>query len=382
MKKTLFIIAAVALFAACSSNDTVKDATEATIGFGYSISENTTRTLPDQELTMDWFHELNNGFGVYGYKGSTNIYKNENVYLASKTETIGDGVTSVYRWDHATVRFWDKAQTTAYNFYAYAPFEGTTNTVGTNPTFSTSTGFTFTGIPIIANIKTAGSDKAVATAVENIGYGDSRLHDTHSNSPTVQFVFNHILSKLSFKVKTDIPTTVASFTVTSIKIDFPSDNNVQWAQNACNNFTNSATTYSNSYQAKTGTKVDEAFETTVFTGSQAVPYSTTTNGAQALGETFIVTPVNGTKTKHEFDVQVTYNIVYADNTSESGCVATGTVGSDTPGATNATNVYAPQQNQYYIAVINIKPEKIEFCVEGVENWDPTVGTDLNPVDVD
>ncbi len=381
MKKSYLMIAAAAtLFAACAEKDTFKDVDtqDAVIGFGYTASENTTRALNNQELTMDWFHELDNAFGVYGYKGSNNIFKNERVYLASKTETTGDNVTSVYKWAHATVRFWDKAATSAYKFYAYAPFEGTTNTEGTNPTFSTTTGFTFTGIKLIENIKTAGSDKAVATAVENIGWGDSRLDNSHSNSPTVQFVFNHILSKLSFKIKTDIETTVASFTVTSIKIDFPSDDAVQWAQSQPNNTTGQIT-YSNGYAAKTGSKAAAAFETEVFTGEQAVPYSVATSGATALGETFIVTPVNSTKTKHEFDVQVTYNITYADNTTETGCIATGTIGSDTPGATGATNVYAPAQNQYYVAIINLKPAGIEFCVENVNAW---VESNLNPVDVD
>lgn len=368
--------AATLLVVACSKNDTFKsvDTEDAVIGFGYSASENTTRALANQELTMDWFHEIDNAFGVYGYKSSTNIFKNEKVWLESKTETPGanDTWTSEYKWKHTTIRFWDKAQTTAYSFYAYAPFAGTNNsTEGANPTFNTTTGFTFTGLNTIENIKTAGADKAVATGVENIGWGDSRLDANHSNSPTVQFVFSHILSKLSFKIKTDIKRTddavvadrVATFTVTAIDIDFPSATSVQWAETA--KAAVAGTTTYDTYAVKDGT-----FETSVFSGTQEV-----TNSAVAIGETFIVTPVNGTVTKHEFDVQVTYNIAYADGTSETGCVATGTIGTGT-----APNIYTPAQNQYYIATINIDPAKIEFCVEGVNAWNPV--TEPDPVDVE
>jgi hypothetical protein len=372
MKKSyLMIAAAVALLTACSSNDSFKDVDtqDAVIGFGHSATEKTTRA----ELDMTWFRTIDNGFGVYGYKVDAPIFKNENVYCASTTETVSGSVTSPYRWDHATIRFWDKAANDAYDFYAYAPFTGTNNVVGTNPTFSKSTGFTFTGIPVIADIDDLGADKAVANAVENIDYNDGRLHNAHTNSPTVQFVFNHILSKLSFKIKTDIPAhnassnPTATFTVKKVEIDFPSATGVQWAETS-SDAPAGKTTYTD-YAAKDGT-----YDFTVFEGSQTV-----TNSAVALtnGMTFIVTPVNSetTVTKHEFEVKVTYDILYADNTTETGCIATGTIGTGTP----ATNTYTPAQNQYYIAVININPEKIEFCVEDVNAWDPITETD--PVDV-
>ena len=361
MKKSYLMIAAVAaLFAACAEKESFKDVDQdEIIGFGHSATENPTRA----ELNMTWFRTLDNGFGVYGYKNDAAIFTNENVYCSNATDP--------YFWSHATVRFWDKAASQAYDFYAYAPFTGTNNTAGTNPTFSKSTGFTFTGIPVIADITTAGADKAVADAVENIDYNDSRLHKVHQASssvptvPTVQFVFNHILSKLSFKIKTDILSTVATFTVTKVEIDFPSATGVQWAETASN--APAGTTTYTGYTAKDGT-----YDFTVFEGSQTV---TNTAAAMTDAKTFIVTPVNTSVTKHEFEVKVTYNILYADNTSETGCIATGTIGTGTP----ATNTYTPAQNQYYIAVININPEKIEFCVEDVKAWNPETQTD--PVDV-
>ena len=374
MKKSyLMIVAVAAIFAACGQTDTFKDVDtqDAVIGFGHSATEKSTRA----ELDMTWFRTLNNGFGVYGYKNDAEIFKNENVKCSL--------ATSPYEWSHTTIRFWDKAATDAYDFYAYAPFAGTNNsTTNANPTFDKSTGFTFTGLPLIVDITTDGADKAIANAVEDIDYTDGRLHGTHANSPTVQFVFNHILSKLSFKIKTDIPAhnastnPTATFTVKSIKIDFPSDNNVTWAETNSNAVAGT-TTYSDNYAPKTGSKADAAFETTVFTGSQVA-----TATATALGNTYIVAPVNGTVKKHEFDVQVVYDILYADGTTESDCVATGTIGSGNPAATNPAdeNVYAPAQNQYFVAIINIHPDEIQFCVENVADWNPN-GGELDEVDV-
>lgn len=365
------IAAVAALFAACSNNDTFKevDTQDVVIGFGYSGTEKNTRA----DLTISWFRTLDNAFGVYGYKDDNNqIFKNEQVKCSDDQ--------APYEWSHTTVRFWDKGAEDAYDFYAYAPFGGTNNsTTNANPTFDKTNGFTFTALPLIAQITANGTeDKAIANPVENIDYLDNRLHSDHANSPTVPFVFNHILSKLSFKIKTDIENTTAVFTVTSIKIDFPSDNNVTWAEGGHD--VAGETTYSSAYAAKTGSKLPAAFETTVFTGEQEVPYSVATSGALALGESYIVTPVNGTVKKHEFDVEVTYNIEYADGTTETGCVATGTIGSGDPDADPAVpNTYAPIQNSYYVAIINLKPDQIEFCVDTINDW---VEQEVGPVDVE
>lgn len=384
------IAVAATLFAACSSNDTLKDVDtqDSVIGFGHGATEKATRA----ELDIDWFRNTSNvGFGVYGYKNDDPIFTNENVVCSN--------ATSPYAWSHSTIRFWDKAVSDAYDFYAYAPFTGTNNTDGTNPTFNKTDGFEFTGINLIEDIETAGADKAIAAAVEDIDYADTRLCDAHSNSPTVQFVFNHILSKLSFKIKahddikpadyTTASERVATFTVRSIKIDFPSDNNVTWTENGSNDITG-YTTYSNSYAAKTGTKADAAFETTVFTGPAhgETDAFDVTNTFEPIGATFIVAPVNTTYPKHEFDIQVEYDILYADGTNETGCKATGTIGTGDPDATvnvpgsqtYDANIYAPAQNQYYVANIIINPDRIEFCVEDVEDWDPN-GDDLEPVEV-
>lgn len=410
MKKSyLMIAAAVALFTACAEKDTFKDVEgqEIPINFSQMATEKATRA--GAELDMDWFHNTAKvGFGVYGFKGTpsadTKIFKNEQV-----TSTTA---SAPYGWTHSTIRFWDKAVNN-YNFYAYAPFAGTNNSeTSANPTFDYSKGFTFTGLSVIANIDvdestTLSPDKVVATAVEGVGYTSNKLHTggsytdgtgthsvaDHANAPTVPFVFNHILSKLSFKIYTPVKPNnyetvaerVANFTVKSIKIDFPSATSVTWAETNKNSAAGE-TTY-DTYAVKTGTKANDAFETTVYNNATGtlVPYSTTSADADEIGETFIVTPVNGTVKKHEFDVQVIYDVEYADGTSETGCIATGTIGTGDPakqpGDTGYDpNIYAPGQNQYYVAIIKLDPAKIDFCVENVNAWDPN-GQDLEDVEV-
>ena len=197
------------------------------------------------------------------------------------------------------------------------------------------------------------------------------------------FVFNHILSKLSFKIYTPVKPNnyateserVANFTVKSIKIDFPTATSVTWAE-TIKSAAAGTTTYSG-YANKTGDKTDAAFETEVYSDATGtlVPYGESSTNASAIGNTYIVTPVNSTVKKHEFDLQVIYDIAYADGTTETGCIATGTIGTGNPELSSGDegydpNIYAPTQNQYYIAVIKLDPAQIEFCVEKVNEWDP------------
>ena len=402
MKKSYLMISAVAaIFTACSGNDIYKEVEDQNIPINFSQMATEKATRAGAELDMDWFHNTAKvGFGVYGFKGdpaaATKIFKNEQVKSSL--------ATAPYAWTHTTIRFWDKAVSN-YNFYAYAPFAGTNNNdEGANPSFDYTNGFTFTGLQIIANIDvdestTLSPDKVVATAVEGVGYTSNKLHQggsytvgstttnvtDHANAPTVPFVFNHILSKLSFKIYTpvkpndyeNVAERVANFTVKSIKIDFPTATSVTWAENGKNAVAAAGTTTYNSWAAKTGTKAAEAFETTVYNDATGtlVPYGETSTAATAIGNTYIVTPVNNTVTKHEFDIQVIYDIAYIDGTTETGCIATGTIGTGDPTKSPGdegydANIYAPTQNQYYIAVIKLDPAKIEFCVEKVNEWDP------------
>ena len=382
MKKSyLMIAAAVVLFTACAEKDTFKDvdSQDVPIGFNYNGTTKNTRA----ELDINWFKTVNNAFGVYGYKIDSPIFTDERVYCSTTDASISN-----CEWSHSTVRFWDKSAEDAYYFYAYAPYvapSGSGNNITYNPAFDkTNEKFTFSGINLIADIENDGADKVVAKAVRGIDYADVKDHK-HNNKPTVQFDFHHILSKLSFKVYTEIAkanvqqnTGVATFTLKRINIDFPqseavTDNVDFYASDfetaASRNLPKGTTSY-------TGTPVkDNAFDGTdaadddvelVFycedgyevpnsATKPALPASPKTNDVAC--KTYIVAPVNSTRTAHEFGISVEYDVEYVDGTTEEGCKATSTLS------------YSPAQNSHHVVIIKIDPAQINFCVESVADWD-------------
>lgn len=327
------IATAVALLTACAEKDTFKEnvAEEVPITFEQKGIENLTKAA----LTLEWFTTNNNAFGVNGYKGATQIFTNEKVTYSSSTSD----------WSHPTIRFWDKAASN-YNFYAYAPYSTTA------PTFDSTTGYTFTSNTLITDITTEGADKAVAWKT-GTSYAD--CCDDHGSH--VELIFNHVLSKLAFKIKTtqDIVTAGATITVKKIELDFPTAATSQWAQTAAG--AAAGTTSFTTYTAKDGT----TYETEVYNNATGVALTAT---AQDLGNKYIVYPVNTTNTEHVFGVKVTYDLEYSDHTTETACVATGTVG----GGNTAATQYKPAQNDSYTVTITVDPAHIEFCVEGVTGW--------------
>lgn len=389
MKKNyLLIAAAAAMFAACSSNDTFKDVDtqDVTIGFSTQGVNKTTRA----EMTMDWLKTVNNSFGVYGFKGvagadgTTNLFTNEEVKYQSVTPTGG---TAYNDWRHETVRFWDK-NATNYNFYAYAPYNAY------NVAWNNSTGFSFSGIPVIQLINNSNvnsnEDLVVADAQEGYSYAQCQTdhaaagftttgHPEHNDPAAgyVPFIFHHILSKLSFKVKTHADyTNTAVFTVKAIDLNFPrvTGENAGVAWNETNKNAVAGTTTYTGYTAAETTSI--VYETAVYNDATGV---TATSAAQPIGSAFIVTPKNGTVTGHAFGIKVIYDVQYKkeapnhagqyiNDVAEEGCVATGTI---------AAGTYTPAQNEWWTITIDINPESIQFCADKVDGWTTDLNGDAN-----
>ena len=368
MKKSYLMIAATAaLFAACADNDTFKDVDnqEVAIGFEGKYINKITRA----ELTNDWFTTTDNNFGVYGFKGSFQLFNDE--------EVTYNGTT----WEHPTTRFWDKGSD-QYSFYAYAPY-------GAAQSFSASKTFAFASLPVIADITADNSDIAISSPISGLSYAQT-IDDTHG-SGHVEFEFNHILSKLAFKVKSSANPNFAEIKVTNVALDFPSGT-ATWTQGAASAVTG-ATSYQ-TYTAKDAVSIDNnnkevtdmtKFETPVFSGTTAALTSTGVEIQDATtatnkGKIFIVTPVTGAASgngsEHVFGVKVTYNVQYKkedpnnagqyinDGDPETGCIATGVIG----GGDTAAKQYKPAQNSSYVITIDVNPEQIQFCVDEVKGW--------------
>ena len=353
MKKSYLMIAVAALaMASCAQNDELNydEFKEAAMEFNIDGIENATRA----ELTNDWFKKNGNSFGVYGFKKENfgeQIFKNEIV--------TSDGSI----WNHPTVRFWDKSVNT-YNFYAYAPYNASGDVE-----FSTSNGFTFKNLGIFSNIASGDYDKAVACAT-GIGYNNGTLNTDlkHKNTPTVAFIFRHVLSKLQFKVKTDIDEKVAKIYLQEIKAQLPTGT-ASWAQTSATTASGSATyssvvkaslvkeNASGDVYASADASADAAkFAEQIFASTAASGDAVSADPVQK-GNTYIVVPVDGTNEKdHRFAIKVKYDIYYKDGTVEKDCYALGAI------------KYAPNSNDFYTITININPAQIEFSVERIDDW--------------
>lgn len=359
MKKSYLTLAAVAAIMASCSNEVLIDEPvekDVEIGFANGFMDNMTKA----ELTNDWFKTVNTTFGVFGYKqgtSATKLFSDETV-----TRTTND-------WTHPTVRFWDKSA--KYDFYAYAPASQAASFSDDDRVFS------FSGIvakPII-DITTDDADLAIATPKTNVKYSDVANHTnpdgkTGHGAGHVEFTFNHILSKLSFKAKTNLRVNadksgdVMAVTIKKIELDFPTATSASWTQTAAGAV--DGTTSFGSYAAKDGT-----YETVVFptnSETQAI-----TENAVAIGKTFIVAPVNTDNPEHVFGVKVTYDITYNDNKVDPDCVSYGVIG----GGNGTTGTqYKPTQNSNYVVTLVVGPEKIEFCVDKINDWDTETGVEV------
>ncbi len=383
MKKSYLILAAVAgLFASCAQNeDLVQIADEpVAIGFESGFIDNLTRA----ELNNSWFTTANNSFGVFGYKGTTELFGTSATPVAE--QVTWDGTKN--DWVNTTLRFWDKAADD-YSFYAYAPYASTSTTYA----FSSSTkNFTFTrtksttdNVDVITNMSVAGADVAISTPLENYSYANCCTNTTNGHgSGHVEFTFNHIYSKLAFKAYTSVDPTKATIKITSIDLDFPTMTSATWAQDRTGNTYHGATTFTG-YTAATGvsgnatdgfyvsvadSKDANKFKTSVYSnasGSDNLPYKGATPPGTpiALGDQFVVIPVGTNAAEHIFGVKVTYTITYADSKVETGCIATGVVG----GGSATENQYKPTQNSSYIVTIDVNPAQIQFCVNSITDWD-------------
>ena len=355
MKKSFLLIATVAIMmAACSETDSFKDNNkDVEIGFNSPYLSKPTKA----EITSSWITTDGSAFGVYGYKAGnpvTNLFINEPVTYGSSTTP---------KWTHPTVRYWDKsaAAATAYSFYAYAPH------IESGVSISNGLFTVPLATQVFADATTAGTiDLCVAQAVESIGYGN----DTYTNPDgTVLFTFNHVLSKLSFKIlkATDMTYDVK---LNSLYVGFPTGTGVVWTQ-ATKPATQTATG-TITYATYTPATADTYGTTIVTDKSQTVSNSTSELIADA--HSFIVTPVGNVTggnpiTNHAINVKVGYTIDYDTNASDN------VHNYDAQEAYGVAEIAFAQGNHYFLT-IKINPDKIEFdateVVEFTTNTTPEV----------
>lgn len=113
MKKLFMIgLAATAMLASCSNDETVEMAQQKAIGFSNAFVNNGTRSVNDPSFTKD---NLQN-FAVYGFTQAGKIFKGDLVYKGGSAST---------GWSYDVLQYWVPGNT--YTFGAIAPYSVATN---------------------------------------------------------------------------------------------------------------------------------------------------------------------------------------------------------------------------------------------------------------
>ena len=108
MKKLFMIgLAATAMLASCSNDETVEMAQQKAIGFSNAFVNNGTRSIVDPSFTTKTLED----FAVYGFTQAGQIFKGDKVYKGGSAST---------RWSYDVLQYWVPGNT--YTFGAIAPY--------------------------------------------------------------------------------------------------------------------------------------------------------------------------------------------------------------------------------------------------------------------
>lgn len=113
MKKIFLIgLAATAMLASCSNDETVEMAQSKAIGFSNAFVNNGTRSIVDPSFTTETLED----FAVYGFTQAGQIFKGDKVYKGGSAST---------GWSYDVLQYWVPGNT--YTFGAIAPYSVATN---------------------------------------------------------------------------------------------------------------------------------------------------------------------------------------------------------------------------------------------------------------
>ena len=176
MKKLFMIgLAATAMLASCSNDETVEMAQQKAIGFSNAFVNNGTRSIVDPSFTTNTLED----FAVYGFTQNGQIFKGDKVYKEGSAST---------GWSYDVLQYWVPGNT--YTFGAIAPYSIATN---------------------VSNVALPKSAKKVEMAVAFTNTDANQVDLLHAApmqiagtdvtktySTPVHMTFNHQLSKVKF----------------------------------------------------------------------------------------------------------------------------------------------------------------------------------------
>lgn len=181
MKKVLLIgLAATAMLASCSNDETVEMAQQKAIGFSNAFVNNGTRSVYDPSYTKTNLPD----FAVYGFTQTSLIFDCKKV-----SQTIENGVGK-NDWTYEPIQYWVPGNT--YTFGAIAPYSATENGTVTNVELSnndTKVGMT---------VKFTNTDKDQVDLLHAAPTQIAATTVTATYNTPVSMTFNHQLSKVKF----------------------------------------------------------------------------------------------------------------------------------------------------------------------------------------
>ena len=330
MKKILLSLAAVAMLAACSKEETLVHQAPDAIGFDTFV-DNATRSVKDPSFSNT---NLFGKFGVFGTVENASLFANKEVSNTSGT------------WSYEGTQYWIAGA--KYNFAAVAPFGAYTNATYTSTDYVGTTTLTF----------------ANTDGTTDLLYAWAEQDGKVSGNTTVGFSFRHVLSKVKFSFENAYDASTATIKVKNVKIQNAyASANASLTKNATN-WTGQtgvlALEFGDASDNEATTDAKEAAEVAYGYGKTyeslnerlLIPGTATrldgdTNAGYKI--TFdVVLLVNGAEIK-------TYNhVAYADFAPVAGFCY------DIKTTINATNI-DPQNQQ----------EEIKFTVTTINGWDET-----------
>ena len=182
MKRFLFLgIAATAMLASCTNDETVEMNPQNAIGFETFVDKSTRAT--------DILESTLGKFKVWAYQGTTAILTGEEV-----TKSGSD-------WGYTNTQYWVKDQT--YNFHAIAPVDCVT---GDSYTYNGTS-----AAPSIQFTNSVGLTDLIYASV-------SRPCTNPADEDEVELTFKHLLSRVRFKFTESFPNDLITVKVTDLKI--------------------------------------------------------------------------------------------------------------------------------------------------------------------
>lgn len=212
MKKSILFLATAAIFAACTNDSVRENIAEDQVEIGFStyiqkpVASKADNSTATNKNGLEAYHK---NFVVNGFK---NVAGNDYQVFEDQRVVYNDAENKKV-WEYSPVSYWDKSAS-AYTFYAAAP---------------AGAGWKFANNKYTLEYTVSGSsleteERATPNAAANLGNDDMMIAtdktatNTNGNfGGTVEFTFNHILSRFNIAISTSITDGIVTLNSLEVK---------------------------------------------------------------------------------------------------------------------------------------------------------------------